>query len=123
MADAITEFFEDLNRREFEPLLAKTSGTVRFDLHEGPQTTHWLLAIDQGRLRVSQEDHEAGAVFSAEPRLFADLVTGREDGIAAMLRGDLLVSGDLSLAIPVERLFPTPPDTRGPRRVGVRKGA
>lgn len=123
MADAITGFFEDLDRREFEPMLEKTSGTVRFDLHEGARTTHWFLTIDRGRLRVGQEDREADTVFTTGPGLFEDLVTGREDGIAALLRGDLVVTGDLGLAVPVERILPGPPDSRGPRRVGARKGA
>ena len=42
MVDMTTRFFEDLDRRGFEPLLVKTSGTLRFDLHEGPHTTNVL---------------------------------------------------------------------------------
>ncbi|SCL12902.1 SCP2 sterol-binding domain-containing protein [Micromonospora inyonensis] len=117
MADAITRFFEELNGRGFEPLLEKTSGTVRFDLHEGAQTTHWLLTIDRGRLRVHQEDREADTVIGTDPVLFEDLTAGREHGIAAVLRGDVTVSGDPRLMVPVERIFPGPPDSRGPQRV------
>ncbi|SCL41645.1 SCP-2 sterol transfer family protein [Micromonospora pallida] len=121
MADAITRFFEELNRRGFEPLLETTSGTVRFDLHEGARTTHWLLDIDRGRVRVDQEDREADTVIGMNPTLFEQLVTGREDGIASMLRGDLTVSGDHGLMARIERLFPSAPGTRGPRRVDVRE--
>ncbi|MEU4568259.1 SCP2 sterol-binding domain-containing protein [Micromonospora sp. NPDC023956] len=120
MADAITRFFEDLNRRGFEPSLERTSGTIRFDLDEGSRTTHWLLAIDRGRLRADQEDREADTIIDTDPVLFADLVSGREDGIAALLRGDLIVTGDPRLVVLVERLFPSPPGTRGPQRVGAR---
>ncbi len=67
MVDMATRFFEDLDRRGFEPLLVKTSGTLRFDLHEGPHTTHWLLEIDRGNLRVRQEDGEADTVVGTEP--------------------------------------------------------
>ncbi|SCG59215.1 SCP2 sterol-binding domain-containing protein [Micromonospora inositola] len=114
MLDATTRFFEDLDRRGFEPLLQKTSGTLRFDLHEGPQTTHWLLQIDRGNLRVRQEDQEADTVVGTPPRLFGELVTGSENAIAALLRGDMTVSGDLRLVLQVDRLFPGPPDSRGP---------
>jgi putative sterol carrier protein len=117
MVDATTRFFEDLDRRGFEPLLAKTSGTMRFDLHEGAQTTHWLLQIDRGKLRVSREDQEADTVVGTDPRLFDDLVAGGENAISALLRGDMTVSGDLRLVLQVERIFPGPPDSRGPRRV------
>ncbi|MEU9508270.1 SCP2 sterol-binding domain-containing protein [Micromonospora sp. NPDC048170] len=116
MVDATTRFFEDLDRREYEPLLAKSSGILRWDLQEGARTTHWLLRIDHGRVQVSQEDQEADAVVGTSPELFDDLATGREDGIAALLRGDLAVTGDLRLVVQLDRLFPGPPDTRGPRR-------
>ena len=97
MVDATTRFFEDLDRRGYEPLLAKSSGTLRLDLHEGAQTTHWLLRIDRGRLQVSQEDQEADTVVGTSPELFEDIAAGREHGVAALLRGDMTVSGDLRL--------------------------
>ncbi|MFI7429780.1 SCP2 sterol-binding domain-containing protein [Micromonospora sp. NPDC049836] len=114
MVDATTRFFEEMDRRGYEPLLAKTAGTLRFDLHEGAHTTHWLLEIDRGRLRVRQQDQEADTVVGADPRLFGELVTGEENAIAALLRGDMTVTGDLRLVLQVERLFPGPPNSRGP---------
>ncbi|MEH0929369.1 SCP2 sterol-binding domain-containing protein [Micromonospora sp. CPCC 205558] len=116
MVDATTRFFEDLDRRGYEPLLAKTSGTLRIDLHEGAQTRHWLLRIDRGRLNVSQEDQEADTVVGVDPVLFDDIASGREHGLAALLRGDMTVLGDPRLVVQVERIFPGSPDARGPRR-------
>ncbi|MEW2383421.1 SCP2 sterol-binding domain-containing protein [Micromonospora sp. NPDC047707] len=116
MADATTRFFEDLDRRGYEPLLAKTSGTLRFDLHEGAHTHHWMVRIDRGNLRVTQEDRDADTVVGTSPALFEDLASGREHGIAAILRGDVTVAGDPRLIVQVERLFPGDPDSRGPRR-------
>ncbi|MFF3865042.1 SCP2 sterol-binding domain-containing protein [Micromonospora sp. NPDC001898] len=117
MLDATTRFFENLDRRGYEPLLTKVSGTLRFDLHEGPQTRHWMLAIDRGRVRVSQEDREADTVVGASPELFEDLAAGREHGLAALLRGDMTVTGSARLVVQVERLFPGPPGSRAPRRI------
>ncbi|PWR04817.1 sterol-binding protein [Micromonospora acroterricola] len=116
MGDATMRFFEDLDRRGYEPLLAKTSGTLRIDLHEGAQTRHWLLTIDHGRLNVSQEDREADTVIGTSPALFDDIATGREHGLAALLRGDMTVMGDARLVVQVERIFPGSPDALGPRR-------
>ena len=116
MVDATTRFFEDLQRRGYEPLLAKASGTMRIDLQEGAQTRHWLLAIDHGRLSVSQDDREADTVVGTSPALFEDIVSGREHGLAALFRGDMTVAGDARLVVQVERIFPGPPDSRGPRR-------
>lgn len=115
MVDPTTRFFEDLDRRGYEPLLEKTSGTLRFDLHEGAQTTHWLLQIDRGRLGVSQEDREADTVIGTDPVFFADMVAGRENAIAAVLRGDMTVSGNPRLLLQVERIFPGPVTSSGPR--------
>jgi putative sterol carrier protein len=122
MVDATARFFEDLDRRGFEPLLAKTAGTLRVDLHEGAQTTHWLLEIDRGALQVRQEDREADTVVGAAPRVFDELVTGEENAISALLRGDVTVLGDLRLVLQIERLFPGPPDSRGPLHT-FRRGA
>ncbi|NGM13616.1 SCP2 sterol-binding domain-containing protein [Verrucosispora sioxanthis] len=120
MADATTRFFEDLDQQGYEPLLAKTSGSLRFDLHEGPQTTHWLMRIDRGNVQVSRQDVEADTVVGTSPALFEELVTGRENGLAALLRGDMTVTGDARLVVQVERIFPGSPYARGPQRY--RKG-
>ncbi|WFE41997.1 SCP2 sterol-binding domain-containing protein [Micromonospora sp. WMMD998] len=123
MVDTTTRFFEDLDRRGFEPLLVKTSGTLRFDLHEGARSTHWLLEIDRGRVRVRPEDGEADTVVGTGPRIFGALVEGRENAIAALLRGDMTVVGDLRLVLQIERVFPGPPDSRGPRHTFSRGAA
>ncbi|MEU8262373.1 SCP2 sterol-binding domain-containing protein [Micromonospora sp. NPDC048999] len=123
MVDATTRFFKELDRRGFEPLLAKSSGTLRFDLQQGAQTTHWLLQIDRGDLQVRQENREADTIVGSAPRLFDELVTGRENAIAALLRGDMTVAGDLRLLLQVERLLPGPADSHGPRRVFRKEGS
>ncbi|MGC5329812.1 SCP2 sterol-binding domain-containing protein [Micromonospora sp. DT62] len=115
MVDATTRFLEDLDRREYEPLLAKSCGTLRLDLHEGAQTTHWLMRIDRGKVWVSRDDREADTVIGTSPALFENIAAGREDGVAALLRGDITVTGDLRLVLQLERLFPSHPDACGPR--------
>ncbi|WBB66806.1 SCP2 sterol-binding domain-containing protein [Micromonospora sp. WMMD812] len=116
MMDATTRFFEELDRKGYEPRLAKAAGTLRVDLHEGPRTSHWLLRIDRGRVAVSQEGREADTVIGTSPALFEEIVTGREHGLAALLRGDMTVTGDLRLVVQVDRVFPGDPDSTGPRR-------
>ncbi|MFI0795682.1 SCP2 sterol-binding domain-containing protein [Micromonospora rubida] len=117
MLDATTRFFENLDRRGYEPLLTKISGTLRFDLNDGPQTRHWLLAIDRGRLRVSQETREADTVVGTTPELLEELAAGRENGMAALIRGDMTVTGDIRLVVQVDRLFPAPLGSREPRPI------
>ncbi|TDC37461.1 SCP2 sterol-binding domain-containing protein [Micromonospora sp. 15K316] len=114
--DATTRFFEEIDRRGYEPRLAKTAGTMRVDLQEGPHTTHWFLRIEHGQIAVTRENQEADTVIGTSPGLFEDIAAGREHGIAAILRGDMTVSGDARLLVQVERIFPGDPDARGPRR-------
>lgn len=113
---ATLAFFEGLDRRPHEPLLEKTKGSVRFDLQEEGQTDHWLVEIDRGAVSVSHKEREADSVVTTDPELFEQLAAGTENGVAAGLRGALTVAGNLQLYVMLERLFPSPPDSRGPRR-------
>ncbi|MGC5030447.1 SCP2 sterol-binding domain-containing protein [Micromonospora sp. DT229] len=116
MGEATVRFFEELDQQGYDPLLAKLSGTLRLDLHEGPQTTHWLIRIDRGRVRISREDMVADTVVGTSPELFEDMVLGRENGLAALLRGDMTITGDARLVVQLDRILPGPPHSRGPRR-------
>jgi putative sterol carrier protein len=115
--NATLKFFETLDRKPREPLLEKVRGTVRFDLHEAGQTDHWFVEIDRGAVSVSRGERAADCVVVADPDLFERLADGRENGIAAGLRGALTIAGSLHLFLMLERLFPSPPDSRGPRRL------
>src|SRR5678810_407384 len=59
MSDDVVEFFEELGRRGHEPLLAKVTGRVRFDLVDGGRTDRWLVAVDRGDTVVSHQDGRA----------------------------------------------------------------
>jgi putative sterol carrier protein len=114
---ATLRFFESLDRRPHESLLEKVKGTVRFDLHHTGQTDHWFVEIDRGNVSVSREEREADSVVVTDPDMFEQLADGRENGLAAGLRGALTISGSLQLFLMLERLFPGPPGSRGPRRL------
>lgn len=114
---ATLKFFETLDRKPREPLLEKVKGTVRFDLHHEGQTDHWYVEIDRGDVSVSREERPADSVVVTDPDLFEQLAAGTENGLAAGLRGALTIAGSLQLYLMLERLFPSPPDSRGPRRL------
>jgi putative sterol carrier protein len=115
VTEATARFFEELDRRGHEPRLEKVTGTLRIDLHEGTHTDYWLLEIDRGDVTVRPDQRDADAVMGASPELFERLVRGETGAVAAILRGALTVSGNLQLILRLERLFPGPPDARGPR--------
>jgi putative sterol carrier protein len=108
-SDGIARFFQELGRRGHEPLLAKVTGRVRFDLVEGGRTDRWLVAVDRGDTVVSHKGGAAECTIQADRALFERLCRGEENAIAAVLRGALVCSGDVELLFAIQRLFPGPP--------------
>jgi predicted lipid carrier protein YhbT len=114
MSDAILEFFQELGRRGHEPLLAKVTGRVRFDLVDDGRTDRWLVAVDQGDTTVSHQGGAADCTIRADRALFARLCRGEENAMAAVLRGALVCSGDVELLFAIQRILPGPPRQRQP---------
>jgi predicted lipid carrier protein YhbT len=112
MSDAVVEFFEELGRRGPEPLLAKVTGRVRFDLVDGGRTDRWLVAVGKGDTTVSHQDGLAECTIQAERALFERLCRGEENAMAAVLRGALVCTGDVELLYAIQRIFPGPPSER-----------
>jgi putative sterol carrier protein len=110
MADATKEFFERLAAGGPHPELDKAKGTLRFDLTDtGKRASRWLVELDRGHLAVSRRNAKADCVVRAEKRVFDRMATGKQNGMAAVLRGELTVEGDAGLLLPFQRLFPAPP--------------
>ena len=112
MSDDVVEFFEELGRRGHEPLLAKVTGRVRFDLIGGGRTDRWLVTLDKGDTVVSRQDGPAACTIRAERALFERLCRGEENAMAAVLRGALVCTGDVELLYAIQRIFPGPPRER-----------
>jgi len=114
-ANGVVEFFEELGRREHEPLLAKVSGRVRFDLVDAGRPDRWLVAVDKGDTTVLHKGGPADCTVQADRRLFERLCRGEENAMAAVLRGALVCSGDVELLFAIQRIFPGPPRERQPQ--------
>jgi putative sterol carrier protein len=115
--DAVTAFFEDLGSREYEPLLRKVSGTVRFDLVSGKTTERWLVAIRKGNLAVSRKNGAADTTMRMSKALFEAVARGETNVLSAMLRGEVVLEGDYRLMIMVRRLLRKRLTVREPERV------
>ena len=111
MIDATTEFFSVLGQRGHEPLLAKVTGTLRFDLVQGERIEHCFVTIRKGNVAISEENTEADCVVRADRSLFDCMVRGEQNAMAAALRGALVFHGNAALLLSFQRLF-TGPATR-----------
>ena len=107
-SDAIAEFFAELDRRGHEPLLENARGSARFDVTDGKQTDRWLLTIEKGDLAVSRKNAAADCVVRVDRAAFERAVKGKFNLMAAALRGEFTIGGDLRLLVLLQRLFPRP---------------
>lgn len=92
-----------------------TAGTLRLDLRDGGQTEHWYLVVDRQEVRVTRSYEEADLVVRADRKVFDRIAEGHLHPMAALLRNDLTVEGNLRLLPALRRLFPGPPGARHPR--------
>jgi len=111
--DSAARFFEELGSRGHEPLVGRASGSARFDLVDGSRTERWLVTIDQGDITVSRRRAAADCVLRVDRAFFERIVSGESNVMAAVLRGEVAVTGDPSLLVLLQRLVPRP---GGPRR-------
>jgi predicted lipid carrier protein YhbT len=112
MASAAEEIFDQLNRIGFQPRLGRVTGTVRFDIVSGREVVHWLVTIERGNVRAERLGVDADCVVRADEALFEAIAKGRENAVAAFLRGALVVSGNPELLVLAQRLFPGPSGLR-----------
>ena len=103
------EFFGELERRGYDPLLDGGTGTVRFDLVRDAKIDHWLVAVNAGTASVSRANVDADCVVLIAKALFDGIACGEVNAMAALLRGELSAEGDLELLLRLQRLFPGPP--------------
>ncbi|SBT39092.1 SCP2 sterol-binding domain-containing protein [Micromonospora narathiwatensis] len=92
-----------------------TAGTVRLDLHDGGRTEHWYLTIEHQNVEVGRSTADADMVVHADRAVFDRLASGNPRLVAALLRNDINVQGDMRLLLTLRRLFPGPSAARHPR--------
>jgi putative sterol carrier protein len=112
MTDATAEFFEELDARGHEPLLERATGALRIELSNGKRRARWLVTVKKGDVTVSHTNTKPDCVVRMDQALFEQIVTGRENAMAALLRGLVAVEGNPQLLVLFQRLFPGPPNGR-----------
>jgi putative sterol carrier protein len=116
MTEITTRFFEELDARGHEPLLAKATGVLQFDLTEGDDVETWVLEINRGDVALTRDPVDSACRVRSTRKLFDGIATGHTNAMAAMLRGDIAYDGDTELLMLFQRIFPSPPGAKGPVR-------
>ncbi|MFC4146483.1 SCP2 sterol-binding domain-containing protein [Micromonospora mangrovi] len=115
MGEAIEQFFAALPTSAQAVVRGPVSGTLQINLTTDNRTEHWLVELGPGSARVSRGPGEADATWYGSHDLFERLISGRDDGMAAMIRNESTFTGKVSLFLAFRRFFPAPPGTRDPR--------
>jgi SCP-2 sterol transfer family len=118
MSSALTDFLAGLAARGHEPLLAKTTGRVCFEVVDDDREERRLVSIDNGHVDVVAGDIGADCTLRATREVFDRVATGEVNATAAVLRGVIAIDGNWELLVRFQRLFPLAPD-----RAGVSAGA
>jgi len=105
-ADPTSDFFDALAARGHEPLLEKMHGSVAVELSGGGEDERWVVSVEGGAVAAEQGARDADCTLRTSKELFDHLVTGETNAMAALLRGALVIEGDLELLALFQRIFP-----------------
>lgn len=112
-ADPISEFFASLAAPGHIATFAGESATLRFDATSGSKMQHWYVTISNGSVAVSRDHSPADAIVRIERPYLEDIVRGRLNAQAAMLRQLLTVEGSMAALMMFQRCLPGPSGSTG----------
>jgi putative sterol carrier protein len=78
---------------------------LRIDLSEDDRTDRWFISVDRGNVTVSQTERAADCTLLMDGALFDRMTRGEVNAMAAVLRGDIGIDGDLELVVMFQRLM------------------
>jgi putative sterol carrier protein len=116
MATSTASFFEDLGSRGHIPVLAKVSGTLRFEIVDVEPTERWLVTVKDGDVTVESGigTDTPTCIVRGTRAVLEGVARGELNAMAAVLRGELIIEGDLQILMIVQRVFPGPPGMTHP---------
>ena len=104
--DAVEAFFAEISTRGSVPLLRDLKGTIRFDVSSETGTKPWVVTLHKGDVTVSNRNLKADAVVSVDRTLFNEIAEGRKNAMAAVIRGAMVITGDIGIVLAFQRFFP-----------------
>jgi SCP-2 sterol transfer family len=111
--DPVSDFFTALAAPGHLATFERESATLRFDVADGQHVERWHIAVNDGDTTVTRQKDPADAVVLIDRGRMAELVTGRLNAHAALLRGLLVCEGSAAAAIMFQRCLPGPPGSKG----------
>jgi putative sterol carrier protein len=100
--ESVREFFEALPGRIPAEKAAGVTNSYVFDIKDAGT---WRVAVDDGKVAVSEGDGEADAHFTMSEEIFQKLVAGKQNPTTAVLTGKIKVKGDMAAASKLGKLL------------------
>jgi hypothetical protein len=98
----IPRFFDELGLRGNDPLLHNVTGTIEWNIKDAGR---WWVRMNQGAVYVSQSPQSADCIASCDAATFTGIIGGKENMLAAALRGVVHASGNVGLGLSFQRLL------------------
>jgi putative sterol carrier protein len=106
MKEITRQFFAEL---EAQPALpGRQTGVLCINLADGERTEHLYLDIRRGDVRVSHQGPAPDCTMSTDLATFEEIVDGKMNAMAALLRGAIEIEGRFSLMISLQRFMAGP---------------
>lgn len=99
-AERIEAFFDQLADRGHVPLLDHISGTLEFDIEGAGR--RWMT-INRGDLVVSRNAARPDCILTCDTDTFIRVISGKQNLVAAAIRGSVSVAGNLALGLSIQR--------------------
>jgi hypothetical protein len=112
--DPVSDFFATLAAPPGHlAMFERESATLRFDVADGEHVDRWHVTVSDGDTTVTQRKDPADVVVWIDRDRMAELVTGRLNAMAGLLRGLLVCEGSAAAAMMFQRCLPGPPGSKG----------
>ena len=102
MAETARELFEGLEGRIDPARTRGTTASYRFDVGGAGS---WHVAVDDGKVAVTESDAPADCVIRASEENLLRIVSGELNPVTAYMTGRVRVEGALTLATRLRDLF------------------
>jgi putative sterol carrier protein len=103
VAENARQFFETLEARAGDSSkVAGLNATYLFDIDGAGK---WIVRVENGQVSVQEGQGDADTTISASEETFMRIVDGEQNATSAFMMGKLKVSGDLSNAMKLQKLF------------------
>jgi hypothetical protein len=122
-SDPTARLFDRISRLGRVDALAGVDGRLRFDVHVADRVERRAIIVHRGQISVAHDVDDPDCVVDVDKELLDRMAAGQTNAMTALLRGDMMVSGDVGLLVLLERLLPGPAGAHGPRRTSQSKGA